>query len=136
MKKIILTTVAIVLSLSFSTLSAQSRRHHNDRRSHRIEQGSVEYLNSIPSVSVGVDFGGVHLWYNSGVYYREHDRSRYEVVRPPRGMMVHKIYKAKSFRDRGEKFYVSNGVVYRKVKTPRGKMYEVVSYRDHYSFRR
>ena len=59
MKKIILTTVAIVLSLSFSTLSAQSRRHHNDRRSHRIEQGSVEYLNSIPSVSVGVDFGGV-----------------------------------------------------------------------------
>jgi len=59
---------------------------------------------------------GKTYYYDDGVYYVHHPRSRsYEVVRPPRGIAVRYLPDDRcTVRIRGEKFYVWGDVHYKK----------------------
>ena len=76
-----------------------------------------------------MNFNGLQFIYDEGGrYYRKLAPSRFEIVRPPIGLLVEKIYKPKTIKRNKEKFYLVDGVLYKKVKTPHGKMYKVVGF--------
>ena len=86
-------------------------------------------ISAKPSKSIYVNFNGLQFIYDEGGrYYRKLAPSRFEIVRPPVGLLVKKVYKPKTVRRNKEKLYLSDGVLYKKVKTPHGTMYKVVGF--------
>lgn len=89
----------------------------------------IKIISTIPSKSISVSFNGLQFIYDEGGrYYRKLAPSRFEIVRPPVGLLVEKVYKPKTVKRDKEKLYLSGGVLYKKVKTSHGTMYKVVGF--------
>lgn len=157
MKKIITATLIIATTMAFNSASAKSNNNHNaNSNSHSntvINKNSNTTLNNshgkatynstynhynhttnnhryanCPANAIHVTHNDHNLWYCDGIYYKRFGISHYEIVRPPLGMTVSKLHNASTIHKNGKKLYISNGVVYNRIKTNRGKMYEVVGY--------
>lgn len=130
MKKTILMLCAALL-IGCGSLQAKKPHHrhgHNPKPKVEHVHRAPVYVAARPAAGMSVTLGAVTLWFSNGEYYKTISPSRYEVVAPPMGMLVPKLHKAKSYKQGGTKYYVSHGVIYEKVKTPKGKMYKVVGF--------
>lgn len=136
MKKIIVCMIAAVMSMACTGALAQPHKPKKPKKVRRVEVVAPSHrtfgnrtISVIPSKSIYVSFNGLRFIYDEGGrYYRKLAPSRYEIVRPPIGLLVGKIYKPKTVRRNNEKLYLSDGVLYKKVKTRHGKMYKVVGF--------
>lgn len=136
MKKIMICMMAALMSLAYAEADAQPRKPKKVKVVKKVEVVAPSHrtfgsrtISAIPSKSIYVNFNGLQFIYDEGGrYYRKLAPSRFEIVRPPIGLLVEKIYKPKTIKRNKEKFYLVDGVLYKKVKTPHGKMYKVVGF--------
>lgn len=136
MKKVMIYMMAALMSLACIDSFAQPHKPKKAKKVKKVEVVAPSHrtfgsrtISVIPSKSIYVSFNGLQFIYDEGGrYYRKLAPSRYEIVRPPIGLLVEKIYKPKTVRRNKEKLYLSDGVLYKKVKTRHGKMYKVVGF--------
>ena len=122
MKKIIVCMIAAVMSMACTGALAQPHKPKKPKKVRRVEVVAPSHrtfgsrtISVIPSKSIYVSFNGLRFIYDEGGrYYRKLAPSRYE--------------KPKTVRRNNEKLYLSDGVLYKKVKTRHGKMYKVVGF--------
>lgn len=133
MKKVMIYMMAALMSLACTDSFAQP---HKPKKVKKVEVVAPSHrtfgsrtISVIPSKSIYVSFNGLQFIYDEGGrYYRKLAPSSYEIVRPPIGLLVEKIHKPKTVKRNKEKLYLVDGVLYEKVKTPKGKMYKVVGF--------
>lgn len=136
MKKVMIYMMAALMSLSCTDSFAQSHKLKKSTKVKKVEVVAPSHrtfgsrtISTVPSKSIYVSFNGLQFIYDEGGrYYRKLAPSGYEIVRPPIGLLVKKIYKPKTVKRNKEKLYLADGVLYKKVKTPEGKMYKVVGF--------
>lgn len=136
MKKVMIYMMAALMSLACTDSFAQPHKPKKAKKVKKVEVVAPSHrtfgsrtISVIPSKSIYVSFNGLQFIYDEGGrYYRKLAPSRYEIVRPPIGLLVEKIHKPKTVKRNKEKLYLSDEVLYKKVKTPKGKKYKVVGF--------
>lgn len=134
MRKIMICMMAVMTGFTFASAQpGKPKKAKGGRRVEVVAPGHGVYvsrtISAKPSKSIYVNFNGLQFIYDEGGrYYRKLAPSRFEIVRPPVGLLVKKVYKPKTVRRNKEKLYLSDGVLYKKVKTPHGTMYKVVGF--------
>lgn len=134
MRKIMICMMAVMTGFTFA--SAQPGKPKKAKGGKKVEVVAPGHgafvgrtISAIPSKSISVSFNGLQFIYDEGGrYYRKLAPSRFEIVRPPVGLLVEKVYKPKTIKRDKEKLYLSGGVLYKKVKTSYGTMYKVVGF--------
>lgn len=126
--------MAVMTGLTFASAQpGKPKKAKGDKKVEVVAPGHGAFVDrtirAIPSKSISVSFNGLQFIYDEGVrYYRKLAPSRFEIVRPPVGLLVEKVYKPKTIKRDKEKLYLSGGVLYKKVKTSHGTMYKVVGF--------
>lgn len=135
MRKIMICIMAVMTGLTFASAQpGKPKKAKGDKKKVEVVapgHGTSESrtISAIPSKSISVSFNGLQFIYDEGGrYYRKLAPSRFEIVRPPVGLLVEKVYKPKTIKRDKEKLYLSGGVLYKKVKTSHGTMYKVVGF--------
>lgn len=126
--------MAVMTGLTFASAQpGKPKKAKGDKKVEVVAPGHGAFVDrtirGIPSKSISVSFNGLQFIYDEGGrYYRKLAPSRFEIVRPPVGLLVEKVYKPKTIKRDKEKLYLSGGVLYKKVKTSHGTMYKVLGF--------
>ena len=119
--------MAALMSLACTDSFAQPHKPKKAKKVKKVEVVAPSHrtfgsrtISVIPSKSIYVSFNGLQFIYDEG--------GRYYSKLAPIGLLVEKIYKPKTVKRNKEKLYLSDGVLYKKVKTPKGKKYKVVGF--------
>lgn len=87
-------------------------------------------VRTLPAKYVVINYNNSPFVYAEGVFYRRLPSAEYEVIRPQIGMIVPLLPKhnVKKVRVKGEKLFLFDGVLFKKIRTSHGVQYRVVGF--------
>lgn len=104
--------------------------HHgpkHNKHKKKVPPPPARHIKCKPSHFQPFYYKNIPYFYANGRFYREHERLGYEVMKPIVGMVIPFMpaQKMRKVRIKNRVLFLYNGVLYRKMLTPRGVLFEV-----------
>ena len=102
-------------------------KHHKYKKKLPPPPPPVHHIKYRPAHCVPFYYRNAHYFYANGIFYREAGRLGYEIIKPVIGMVIPVMpaRKMKKVRVKNEILFLYDGVLYRKISTPKGIHFEV-----------